>query len=206
MPTTRADFRVALRQDLRDEDSGAYLWTDAVLNRHIAHAVQDIQQVAPVVGSVLKTLSAPVTNRLTLTADLPATVLWIDAIEYPIDQYPQEFAPFREEPGKAAYVLVEDPPAAAQVIRVWYAAAYTVGEASSDMPVDLDRTLLTGAQGYALRDQAVDMTDKLGPRDAIVSYQRLYERVLGEYHSMLGALRLRNARPTWMPVWRLTDE
>lgn len=206
MPTTRADLRAALRQDLRDEDSGAYLWADAVLNRHIAHAVQDIQLVAPLVGSVLKTLVAPVINRLTLAADLPATYLWIDAIEYPIDHYPQKFPPFREEPGPAVYLVANDPPAAGQVIRVWYAAAYTVGESSGNLPGDLDRVLLTGALGYALRDQAIDMTDKLGPREAPRSYQRLCERVLADYQAMLGALRQRNARPVWMPAWALADE
>ena len=41
MPTTIATIRARVRQDLHDEDSSAYRWTDAVLDRHIGAAVND---------------------------------------------------------------------------------------------------------------------------------------------------------------------
>src|SRR3990172_3899746 len=48
-PTTidRDDLRTRLRQGLHDEASGAYRWTDAVLNRHIDRAVRELSAVWP---------------------------------------------------------------------------------------------------------------------------------------------------------------
>ena len=41
MPTTITTIRARVRQDLHDEDSAAYRWTDAVLDRHIGRAVNE---------------------------------------------------------------------------------------------------------------------------------------------------------------------
>src|SRR5688500_14494561 len=100
MPSTLAQLRAALRQDLRDEDPASYLRTDAVLNRHLAHALQHVQAAAPTFATLTKVM--PVGRRVDLTADVPATFLWLDAVEYPVDRFPQCFHPFREEVGPKA--------------------------------------------------------------------------------------------------------
>src|SRR3972149_66895 len=48
-PTTidRDDLRTRLRQELHDEDSANYRWTDAGLNRHIDRAVRELSAVWP---------------------------------------------------------------------------------------------------------------------------------------------------------------
>src|SRR5438067_561450 len=99
-------MRADLRRDLRDEDSSSYIWTDAVLNRHIQHALDDLQAIAPRMARLTRAVPAS-PQRIDLTADVPATFTWLDAIEYPIDQYPQRFLPFREEAGPKAYLLTD---------------------------------------------------------------------------------------------------
>ena len=41
-PIVLDDLRDRLRQELHDEDSGAYRWQDAVLDRHIERAVREL--------------------------------------------------------------------------------------------------------------------------------------------------------------------
>src|SRR5438552_16188764 len=116
----RATLRADLRRDLRDEDAAAYVWTDAVLNRHIQHAVDRLGAVSPRQTSLTKT--APLfPRRIDLSADVPATFAWIEAVEYPLDRSPQVFLPFREEPGPKIYLLSDAVPAVGDQLRVWYA-------------------------------------------------------------------------------------
>lgn len=198
--STRATLRADLRRDLRDEDSTAYVWPDSVLNRHLQHAVEDVQAVVPRTARLLKTVPATA-QRIDVTADVPATFAWVEAVEYPLDRYPQCLLPFREEPGPELYLLTgELPPAGAQ-IGVWYAARYTVDDASSDLPARLERVVLAGALAYACLDQAVDTIARLtpagrGPGD----YRAVGEQARDRFQQSLAALRTSTA-PMWRPSW-----
>ena len=198
--STRATLRADLRRDLRDEDSTAYVWPDSVLNRHLQHAIEDVQAVVPRTARLLKTVPAA-GQRLDVTSDVPATFAWVEAVEYPIDRYPQCLLPFREEPGPELYLLTHHlPPAGAQV-GVWYAARYTVDDASSDLPARLERVVLAGALAYACLDQAVDTIARLtpagrGPGD----YRDVGEKARDQFQEALGALRTSSA-PMWRPTW-----
>ncbi len=41
------EMRALVRRDLKDEDAANYRWTDGELDRHIAHALAEISQAAP---------------------------------------------------------------------------------------------------------------------------------------------------------------
>ena len=198
--STRATLRADLRRDLRDEDSTAYVWPDSVLNRHLQHAIEDVQAVVPRTARLLKTVPAD-GQRVDVTSDVPATFAWVEAVEYPLDRYPQCMLPFREEPGPELYLLTDElPPAGAQV-GVWYAARYTVDDASSDLPARLERVVLAGALAYACLDQAVDTIARLtpagrGPGD----YRAIGEGARERFQEELGALRTSSA-PMWRPTW-----
>lgn len=45
--TTIATIRARIRQDLHDEDSSAYRWIDAVLDRHIGRSTNEYSLHAP---------------------------------------------------------------------------------------------------------------------------------------------------------------
>jgi hypothetical protein len=199
---TRATLRMDLRRDLRDEDAAAYLWPDAVLNRHLQHAIDDLQTVAPKLARLLKTVPSTA-QRLDLTLDVPAIFGWVEAVEYPIDKYPQCFLPFREEPGPKLYLLTESLPVAGDQVGVWYAGRYTVDDSASDLPARLEPVVLAGALAYACLDQAVDTIARLtpagrGPGD----YREVGEGARERFRASLEALRHSASPPMWRPTWQ----
>ncbi len=197
----RATMRADLRRDLRDEDPTNYVWTDAVLNRHIQHALDDLQAIVPRIARLTTTVPAN-PQRIDLTADVPPTFAWIEAVEYPLDRYPQRFVPFREEAGPKAYLLTDCLPAVGDEIGVWYAARYTVDDASSDLPLVYEPSVLTGALAYACLDQAVDVVARLTPAGrGPADYRALAEPARGQFLSQLEQLRFRAAPPMWRPSW-----
>ncbi len=78
--TVLSDVRARVRQDLHDEDSSAYLWTDAVLDRHIAHALSDYSIAAPLEQkSTLTTTASSRDISISTLADLVA----VERVEWP---------------------------------------------------------------------------------------------------------------------------
>lgn len=199
--STRATLRADLRRDLRDEDATAYVWPDSVLNRHLQHAVEDVQAVVPRVARLLKTVPTGAAQRIDVAADVPTTFAWVEAVEYPVDRYPQCLLPFREQPGPELYLLTDDLPPAAAQIGVWYAARYTVDDASSDLPARLERVVLAGALAYACLDQAVDTIARLTPAGrGPADYREIGAVARERFQAALGALRVSSA-PMWRPSW-----
>ena len=202
----RATMRADLRRDLRDEDSANYIWPDAVLNRHIQHALDDLQAIAPRIARLAKTVpTSP--QRIDLTADVPATFAWLEAVEYPLDKYPQRFLPFREEAGPEAYLLTGHLPTVGDQLGVWYAGRYTVDDTSSDLPLVYEPSVLTGALAYACFDQAVDVVAKLTPAGrGPADYRAVADPARARFAALIDELRHRVPPPMWLPSWRLPDE
>ncbi|MBI4308059.1 MAG: hypothetical protein HY684_04565, partial [Chloroflexi bacterium] len=73
------DMRTRVRKDLRDEDSSAYRWTDAELDRHIDHALQDVSLAAPLEAKA--TLTTTAGSRDLSVAGLAGLVA-LEAVEY----------------------------------------------------------------------------------------------------------------------------
>ena len=75
MAANIAEVRANVRKDLHDEDSAAYRWTDAVLDRHITRAVREYSIEAPLeqrttlygrVHTVGRRLPAPTATPVTI--------------------------------------------------------------------------------------------------------------------------------------------
>ncbi|TAK22545.1 MAG: hypothetical protein EPO26_10840 [Chloroflexota bacterium] len=204
MGSTLAQLRASLRQELRDEDTAAYTWPDTILDRHLQRAIAETQAAAPTIVSIIATMPNPASPRLNLSSLISESAhLWFDAIEYPLDCYPRQWLPFREEPSRVMFLLAEEVPASGEDIRVWYARPFTVSAGSSDMPTEYDPMVLDGAAVFALTDQAVDLAPKLVGRDAPALYEALAEARAARFSAALAALRLRSATPMWRPSWRL---
>src|SRR3990172_3912986 len=86
-----ATVRGNVRKDLHDEDSAAYRWTDAVLQRHIERALREYSFFAPLEKkSTLSTVAG--TRDISITSLAPR--LRVVAAEWPTGNYPPTFVPF----------------------------------------------------------------------------------------------------------------
>src|SRR5262245_30671517 len=88
MPTTITTIRSRVRQDLHDEDSSSYRWTDAVLDRHITRAVNEYSLAAPLEQKSTLT-TTPGSRDLSITS--LTNLINVEAAEWPAGQYPPRF-------------------------------------------------------------------------------------------------------------------
>src|SRR3972149_6316438 len=88
-PTTidRDDLRTRLRQELHDEDSANYRWTDAVLNRHIDRAGGGLSAGWPR-GGERPARAAPGSREVSVPLD---QLVRVEAVEYPTGEWPPAF-------------------------------------------------------------------------------------------------------------------
>lgn len=94
--TLLGGYESNLRNDLKDLDSSNYLWTNAELDRHVGHAVNDYSRVNPLVTSVTQTVTADAqghTYRQVINP-VPAGYLYVIRVEYPIDNNPPAYLSF----------------------------------------------------------------------------------------------------------------
>jgi len=201
MGSTLDQLRGALRVELRDEDPSSRRWSDAALDQCLRQALRLVEDAQPAFAALTRAVPSPATRRIDLSADLPPTFLWVDAVEYPVDRVPQRFRPFREETGPGFYLLIEEAPVAGEAITVWYAHGYTIEGASSDLPSELGQTVLDGGLALALRGRAIETTDRLVPPETPAGYGRLGERAWERFERALRTLQVRRGRPRWGVSW-----
>src|SRR3990172_4175718 len=86
-----SDMRGRLRKDLHDEDTANQRWTDGELDRHIQRAVRDFSLSVPLEA---KTALNTTTGSRDLSIAGLTDVVAIEAVEYPIDDYPPTYVPY----------------------------------------------------------------------------------------------------------------
>ncbi len=147
-----------VRTDLKDLDPSSYLWQTSEIDRHLQHAVNDYQRIAPLVASTVIVVvastsagpSSPITTRQVLSP-LPSGYLWTLRVEYPIDQEPPMYRVFREElPDQGSlFFPVGDPPTAGDTMKIWYAKAHTLNGVTSTILTEHEELIVLGAVAYA---------------------------------------------------------
>lgn len=134
-----------LREDLRLDlkDASDVLWTDDLLDRHIKHAVADFSYVLPIETKVTKaTVSA--SREVDISALHPRVTIY--AVEYPVDQWPQEFVQFAVF-GDLLTLLMDSAPDGSNCY-IYYGAPH-------EAPEDSD---WAGTTAYSLADFVVPVT------------------------------------------------
>jgi hypothetical protein len=139
-------LRSRLRVDLAEPTADR--WTDNDLDRHIQHAVRDLNRVAPreMVDTSL-TIPDPASRELDI-AGLSGLTRVI-TVEYPVGGYPRRLRHF-ELWGSTLTLLTDTVPVAGAPVIVYYTARHTVDSAISTLPDHLEDFVLLGAAGYAL--------------------------------------------------------
>lgn len=153
---TLATMRAAVRQDLHDEDAAAYRWTDAVLQRHIEHALRDYSLVSPLEQK--STLSTVAGTRDISIASLTPRIRVI-AAEWPTGNYPETFVPIRIY-GDTLTLDVVGAPSSIQNVNVYWHKGHSIN-GSTTFPATHDDIIATGAAAYAALDRAVFASDRV---------------------------------------------
>jgi hypothetical protein len=139
-----SDMRAVVRRDLHDEDSGNYRWSNDELDRHIAHAVRDFSEAIPYEQK--ETLASTEGSR---EIDISAITnrIMVQAIEYPIDKFPQIYQRFSLWADTITLLGDEVPDGSNAYI--YYGKLHTLDAESSTIPSHLEDLIATGACGYA---------------------------------------------------------
>ncbi len=145
MATTMATLRTLLRVDL--DEPTADRWSDDDLDRHIGHAVRDINRTAP---REMKSSGLTIPDPASREVDISSLTSLINVVtvEYPLDGYPRVLRHF-EIWGSTLRLLSDTMPVAGADVCVFYTAQHVVDAAGSTLPSYLEDLALVGAAGYA---------------------------------------------------------
>lgn len=161
--TTLADIRSRLRTDLRDTDSGAYRWSDAVLERHIAHALEDVGLAIP--RELTATLATTSGSRELSVSSLTG-LIEVDAVEFPSGEFPPAYVGFSHWAG-TLHLHTDDVPTG-ESARVWYLARHTLDGSGSTLALHHEDILVMGAAAHALVEISAFSIDRLNTGGAEV--------------------------------------
>ncbi len=146
--TAIADMIALVRQDLHDEVSAAYRWTDAELTRHINRTVKEYSEALPLEQKA--TLATTAGSRDVTITSLTSRIM-IQAVEYPIGQFPARFQRFAYWNEVLSLVGLDVPNGGN--CYVYYGKLHTLG-ATSTIPTAHEDLVAGGAAGYASIQQA----------------------------------------------------
>lgn len=190
-----ADLLAAIRDRVEADlgDSSNLIWSTAELDRHIAHALEDLSRVDPqdLTTTAVASGSPPVVN-LGALVPLPYR---LEAIEYPLDLTPRAFVRFTLWDYVVA--LVDGDVPSGSTVRVWYTAEHTLTTGTTTLDEQHEDILILGAVGYALRSQAIKGVNTLNTGGANVDrdYRGLSADVLRDFRAALRSLaRVRRQR------------
>lgn len=144
-----AELRAVVRRELHDEEAAAYRWSNAELDRHLQHAVNDLSLFVPLEATAVLTTTA----SRDLSVSGVTGLVRIEAVEYPVDQYPPVFAPFSHW-GQMLTLLVEKTPASGESARLYYVKGHSLTASSSTVPPHLEETVALGAAAFAALEWA----------------------------------------------------
>ncbi len=195
----------SLRGDLRNDlqDTGSVVWSDALLNRAIDKAVEEYGQVAPIVAATT-TNGVDAQRRYDLSAT--SGLLWLEAVEYVIDQDPKSFLPFQEESRGVLYILGDTLPlTGTNNLKVWYAKVHTVDASGSTLPVQDEELVQSGAYAHAILMRAAATIGTINPSSWTPRQARdLAELRRREFRDGLERRRTQRSAPLWRPAWGST--
>ncbi len=181
--TTLSDIRTKVRKDLHDTDAGTYRWTDTQLDRHIEHALSDVDLAMPREQSA--TIATTPGSRDISLASLTG-LMDVEAVEYPVGSYPPSYA--RTSRWDSNLTLLVDSEPTGEDAKVFYTAKHVLDGSGSTVPVALEDALAMGAAGYAameLSNYAID-TLTTGGADVDRDYAAWGQAWLTAFRQLLG--------------------
>ena len=179
MPTTISTIRSRVRQDLHDEDSSAYRWTDAVLDRHIARAVGEYSLSSPLEQKSVLTTTAG--SRDLSIASL-TNLITVEAVEWPAGQFPPRYV--GHSLWQTTITLdVQNVPSGSENVNVYWTKVHVLDGSGTTLPVAHEDVIAIGAAAYAALDWTSFATNRIntGGEDVWGRYKAFGESRLKDF-------------------------
>jgi hypothetical protein len=191
MAATLAALRALVRKDLHDEDSAAYRWTDAVLDRHIIRAVNEYSLHAP--REQKTTLTTTAGSRDLSIATL-SDLIEIAAVEWPAGEFPPRYVGITKWMTTITLDSV-NAPAGAENVQVYWLKSHLVDGSGSSVPAIHDDIIAAGAAAYAALDWTSFASNRIntGGDETWDRYERFAAERLAYFEAELRRMGRRNA-------------
>ncbi len=157
-----------VRQDLRDQDSQNYRWTDDELARHINRAVREFSEELPLPARA--TLPTVADSREVDISGLTGRVM-VEAVEYPLASFPPDYQQFTVWGDNLTIISGSEPDGSN--CYVYYGALHTLDGQGSTIPTKYEDIVAAGACGYAAVEWAVYAVNRVNVGGAATSREYL---------------------------------
>ena len=138
------EMRAIVRRDLHDEEIAGMRWSDAEIERHINHAVNDFSEAVPDEAQITFATTAG-SRRVDLSAI--ADRIYIEAVEYPVGRFPAQFQAFSL--WKDGLTLLGDDVPDGSDISIYYGRKHALDLTGTSLPSRFYDLVAEGAAGYA---------------------------------------------------------
>jgi len=157
-----------VRQDLRDQDSQNYRWTDDELTRHINRAVREFSEEIPLPARA--TLPTTADSREVDISALAGRVM-VEAVEYPLGSFPPDYQQFTVWGDTLTIISGVEPDGSNCYI--YYGALHTLDAGGSTIPTKYEDIIAAGACGYAAVEWAVYAVNRVNVGGTVTSREYL---------------------------------
>jgi hypothetical protein len=150
------DMITLVRNDLRDEDSGSYRWTDAELTRHIGRAVGELSEQIPLPAKA--TLPTTPDSWEIDISGLTGRIM-IEAVEFPAGETPPHYRRFSV--WGDTLTIIDGPEPDGSNCNIYYGALHTLDADGSSIPAQYEDLVATGACAYAAIEGAAGAINRV---------------------------------------------
>ena len=157
-----------VRQDLRDQESQSYRWTDDELTRNINKAVRDLSEEVPLPARA--TLPTTADSREVDISALAGRVM-VEAVEYPLLSFPPDYQQFTVWGDTLTIISGSEPDGSNCYI--YYGTLHTLNEEGSTIPAKYEDIVVAGACGYAAQEWAVYAVNRVNVGGAVTATEYL---------------------------------
>jgi hypothetical protein len=173
------EMRARVRQDLQDEDSNDYRWSDDQIDAAIERTVMEYSLYAPIqCQDDIDT--TPADNELDISG--LQGLLQIESLQFPIGYY-QLYQHW------AGRLFMKDN-GTGDKARVRWRKKHTITDTSTTIPPEHDEIIVLGATGYLAMSASVNTVDRafIAGRCGTISYREWARERLSRYEQQLKRL------------------
>lgn len=185
------EMRARVREDLQDEDSADYHWTDDQIDGAIQRVVAEYSAAAPIEK---QDDLATTPDDTEIDISTLANLMKVESIEFPIGLRELSYQHFHFWAGR----LFMSDKGTGQDARVRWLQKHTLDSVSSTIPEEHDEIIILGATGYLAMSASAYTVDRasIAGRFGTMNYRAWGKERLARYDSKLATISRRITRRT----------